>query len=245
VRSLTLAAWETAVIAGREAQLDGSTRALVPLLVIPAVRASRAHRNEMVGGEVSWRPSGGLRLEGEIAIDDWNFDASNPYPQRWAATLTGAGALGQAASWEASWSTASSLAFHTLTPEENFTDADVGIARLFPDNEELSVRIHLPVRSGWLVSPRLALLRQGEGRLTDPFPTPAEAESVPDRFIGTVARSLWAGAALAGWTGRLALVGEAGVRHIRNVEHQPGVSRTSVEARVTATVGLSLERPFR
>ena len=244
-RALTLTAWETAVIAGRADELDGTTRAIVPLLFIPAVRASRVHRNEMVGGQISWRPAAGLRLEGEIAIDDWNFDDSNPYPQRWAATFSGGGSLGRTLSWQATWTTASSLAFHTLTPEENFTDGGVGIAKLFPDHEEIAVRVGVPVAPGWLVSPRLALLRQGEGRLTDPFPSFEEASEIPDRFIGTVARSLWAGAGISGWRGPLRLVGEAGIRHLRNAEHQPGLTRTSLEARLTATIGLTLTRPIR
>lgn len=243
--TLTLAAWEAAVIAGEAAQLQTSTRAVVPLLVIPAVFASRSHRNEMVGGQISWRPRPRLRLGAEVAIDDWNFDDTNPYPQRWAATLTGAGALGERASWQVTYTTASSLAFRTLTAEENFTDQGVGIGRLFPDNEEISIGVGIPARDGWLLTPRVALLRQGEGRIQDRFPTPSEAAGTPTRFIGTVARTLWAGTALAGWHGPLAVAGEAGVRHTINADHIMGSNRTTVEVRVTAMLGILLERGIR
>lgn len=240
--TLTLAAWETGMVAGPPAELDGKTRAIVPLLVVPALVASRRHRNEMVGGGFSWRPASRWRLEGELAIDDWNFDANNPYPQRWAAALSAAGALGARASWSASWSTASSLAFHTLNRAENFTDRGVGIGRLFPDNEVVSVSIGLPLRETWLLSPRAALLRQGEGRLGDPFPTAAEAANIPARFIGTVEKSLWIGAGVAGWEGPFALTGEAGLRHRGNAGQTPGANRTEFAARLSATMGITFRK---
>jgi hypothetical protein len=240
--TLTLAAWEAAVIAGPAVQLQASTRAVAPLLVIPAAFASRSHRNEMLGGQISWRPRPRLRLSAEVAIDDWNFDKTNPYPQRWAATLTGAGALRERASWQVTYTTASSLAFRTLNAEENFTDRGVGIGRLFPDNEEISIRVGFPARDGWLLTPRLALLRQGEGRIQDRFPSPSEASGIPARFIGTVASTFWAGTALAGWHGPLAVAGEAGVRHTVNANHLTGSNRTTVEVRITAMLGILLER---
>ncbi len=238
--TLTLSAWETGVIAGQSVQLQRSTRAVVPLLIIPAVFASRSHRNEMVGGQISWSARPRLRLDAELAIDDWNFDTANPYPQRWAATLSGAGALGRRASWQVTYTTASNLAFRTQNPEENFTDRGVGIGRLFPDNEEVAIRVGIPARDSWLLTPRLALLRQGEGRIQDPFPTPSEAAELNTRFIGTVANTLWAGTAIAGSYGPLAVTGEAGVRHTINASQVKGSNRTPVELRITATLGITL-----
>ncbi len=60
-KRLSIAAWEVGVIAGPGAALNGATRAVVPLLVYPTLFASRDHRNEMVGGGISWHPS--ARLE--------------------------------------------------------------------------------------------------------------------------------------------------------------------------------------
>jgi hypothetical protein len=239
-RDLTLAAWEVGLIAGPAGALDGSTRAIAPLLVIPALVASKFHRNEMVGGDISWRPSPRFRLEAQLAIDDWNFDANNPYPQRWAGSITGSGALGRNASWRAGYATASSLAFRTLNPEESFVDQGIGIGRLFPDNEILDLSLGLPVRNTWLVTPKLALLRQGEGRIQSPFPTFAEADSVPARFIGVTANSFWAGVGLSGGYRRLQISGEGGLRHTRNADHVAGRSRTTLEGRVTAMFGFTL-----
>jgi hypothetical protein len=238
--SLTLAAWEVGVIAGTGNELDGTTRAVVPLLVIPALLASRSHRNEMVGGDISWRPSPRLRLEAQLAIDDWNFDANNPYPQRWAGSLSAAGALGRSASWKATYATASSLAFRTLDPEENIVDQGIGIGRLFPDNEIVDLSVGVPLGETWLLSPRMALLRQGEGRIQDSFPAFAEASSVPARFIGTIATTWWTGVALSGWHRRLHLSGEAGVRHTRNAGHLPGRTATTLEGRVMVAAGFTL-----
>jgi hypothetical protein len=244
-RSLTIAAWEVGIIAGTPDQLDGTTRATVPLLVIPALLASRSHRNEMVGGDISWRPAPNLRVEAQLAIDDWNFDANNPYPQRWAGALTGTGALGKSASWRASYTTASSLAFRTLNPEENIVDQGIGIGRLFPDNEVVEVSVGIPVAGRWLVAPKLALLRQGEGRIQDPFPTPAEAPTVPARFIGVTAKSFWAGIGVSGGHQRLQVSGEGGLRHTRNAGHVAGRTSTTLEGRVTATLGLTLWKANR
>ncbi|MGQ0703345.1 MAG: hypothetical protein ACT4PM_09470 [Gemmatimonadales bacterium] len=237
--SLSIAAWEAAVIAGPAAELDGVTKAVVPLLIYPAVYASQFHRNEMVGLSLSWRVRRGIRIEAELAIDDWNF-GDNPYPQRWAATVTGAGALGPRASWIAGYATVSSLALRTFRPEESWVDRGVGIGRLFPDNEQAFLSVGIPVRGTWLISPKLALLRQGEGRINAPFPPPEEAATTPARFIGTIARTGWAGASLAGLGGPLDVQVEAGVRHTRNAEHQDGRTRTSVEARVMAALSFRL-----
>ena len=244
-RNLTLGAWEVGVIAGPGDQLDRATRAVVPLLVYPALFASRAHRNEMVGADLSWRVSPRLRFEAELAIDDWNFDANNPYPQRWAGSLSGSGALGRTASWRASYTTASSLAFRTLNPEENIVDRGIGIGRLFPDNEVIDLSVGFPVRAHWLVTPKLALLRQGEGRIQSPFPAASEASSVPARFIGTVANSLWTGVSVAGYQGPIQVLGEGGLRYTTNADHMPGRNRTSFEGRITATYGVTLPKAHR
>lgn len=239
-RSFTVVAWEVGVIAGTADQLDGVTRVVVPLLVVPALFASRSHRNEMVGGDFSWRPSPRLRIEGQLAIDDWNFDANNPYPQRWAGAVTGSGALGAVATWRASYTTASSLAFRTLNPEENIVDQGIGIGRLLPDNDLLDLSVDVPVHETWLVTPRVALLRQGEGRIQSPFPTFQQADSVPARFIGVRANSLWAGVGVSGWRGPLQISGEGGVRHTTNAGHVTGATTTTLEGRLTATLGFSL-----
>ena len=99
----------------------------------------------------------------------------------------------------------------------------------------LTAGIGLPVRNHWLLSPKAAILRQGAGRIQDPFPTPQEAAAIPARFIGTVATSYWLGAGLAGWEGPLALSGEAGVRHTTNPGH---VAATFAEAGLRQPIGI-------
>jgi hypothetical protein len=243
--ALTVAAWEVGVIAGSAGDLDGSTRAIVPLLAIPALVASKSHRNEMIGGDISWRPSPAFRLEAQLAIDDWNFDANNPYPQRWAGAVSGAGALGRSASWRASYTTASSLAFRTLNPEENIVDQGIGIGRLFPDNEIVDLSVGIPLRETWLVTPRMALLRQGEGRIEAPFPTFAEASSTPARFIGVTATSLWTGLGVAGGYRRLQASAEGGLRHTSNAGHVTGRTSTTLEGRIAVTLGFTLWKANR
>ncbi len=121
-------------------------------------------------------------------------------------------------------------------------DRGIGIGRLFPDNEVIDLSVGIPLRNQWLLTPKLALLRQGEGRIQGPFPSPAEAASVPARFIGIVANSFWAGMAVAGYRGGLQIMGEGGLRHTTNANHEPGRSRTTFEGRITATYGVTLPK---
>lgn len=119
-------------------------------------------------------------------------------------------------------------------------DQGIGIGRLFPDNEIVDVSVGIPLRETWLVTPRLVLLRQGEGRIQDPFPTFAEASAVPARFIGITASSFWAGLGFGGGHRRLRVAGEGGLRHTRNADHVAGRTRTTFEGRVIATLGFTL-----
>jgi hypothetical protein len=141
----------------------------------------------------------------------------------------------------------SSLALRTFVPADNFTDAGVGIGRNFSDQDQLSIRVTMPLRDRWLLSPELTLLRQGEGQINDPYPVP-DANGVlptPALFIGVVERTYRAGVGLSGRSGPVDVAANAGFHHVVNSGHQEGRTVNRFEGRIQATVGLGRSGVFR
>jgi hypothetical protein len=97
------------------------------------------------------------------------------------------------------------------------------------------------VRTQWLLSPELVLLRQGEGRINDPYPVPNASGvlATPALFIGTVERTYRAAVGLSGRTGPLDLIADAGFHHVVNAGHQEGRTVNRFEGRLQMTLGLS------
>lgn len=232
--ALTLAVWETAVIGDRFDTIDTDFFNPLTLLSFATRFGWGDDRNVLLGGDASWR-TGGLLLEAQAALDDYNPGGENPYPNRWAFTVGASGPLGARAAWRLRYTTASSLAFRTLDPVENLTDAGVGLGRNFADNEQWLARVAVPVRTGWVVTPEASYLRQGEGSPRATWPTPEEAAEVPTRFIGEVTTFLRLGLGFAGTHGPLRLSGAAAWQQTAVA----GATTAKLEARLTATIGHS------
>jgi hypothetical protein len=190
---------------------------------------------------VRWRAVGRTTLQVQLAIDDFWYQNRQRNRDRWAFTLAAEGPLGSAASWRGLYTQVSSLALRSFNPHENFTDAGVGIGRNFSDSDQLSLRVALPVMERWLLSPELTVLRQGQGRINDPYPVP-DASGVldtPSLFIGVVERTYRAAVGLSGGAGPLELTGEAGLQHVINDSHVAGRTEDRFVGRIQATLGLS------
>lgn len=237
---LTLALWETAVIADRFGTIDTDFFNPLTLLSFSTRFGWGDDRNVLLGADASWRARPGLLLEAQAALDDYNPGGDNPYPNRWALSLGASGGLGQSLAWRARYTTATSLAFRTLDPVENLLDAGVGLGRNFADNEEWHLRFTLPVRDRWLVAPEAVLVRQGEGDPRAPWPTPDQAAQIPTRFIGDPSTTVRLGVGLSGEAGPLRLSG-AGAWH--RTSHA-GLVTGRLEARLLATVGFSTGGPL-
>ncbi|HEU5039977.1 MAG TPA: hypothetical protein VFT84_04090, partial [Gemmatimonadales bacterium] len=202
---LRLALWETTVLAGVDRDFDGRYRNPLTLLLLANQYGLGSDGNVLIGLDASWRVAGRTSLEAQLALDDLQYENTagpDRYPNRWALTLAAGGPLGARLGWRAFYTQASSLAFRTLNPFENFTTSGVGLGRNFADQDQLTLRVGVPGGTRWLLTPELTLLRQGEGRITDPFPaTDAEAGALPQIFIGTVERTWRAALDLSGWQG--------------------------------------------
>ena len=176
---LRLGLWETTVVAGVDREFDGRYRNPLSLLLFTNQYGLGADGNVLFGFDGRYRIGKGTTIEAQVGLDDLQYEntsGEDRYPNRWAFTVAAFGPVGSRLSWRAFYTQASSLAFRTINPFENFTDDGVGLGRNFADMDRVTVTVSLPVAERWLFMPELTLQRQGEGEINDPFPaTPEEA----------------------------------------------------------------------
>jgi hypothetical protein len=238
---LSLALWEGVVLAGADRNFETRYRNPLSLSYLATTIGLGDRGNVLLGADVRWRAVGRTTLQVQLAIDDFWYQNRQRNRDRWAFTLAAEGPLGSAASWRGLYTQVSSLALRSFNPHENFTDAGIGIGRNFSDSDQLSLRVALPVMERWLLSPELTVLRQGQGRINDPYPVP-DASGVldtPSLFIGVVERTYRAAVGLSGGAGPLELTGEAGLQHVINDSHVAGRTEDRFVGRIQATLGLS------
>lgn len=239
---VNLGLWETVVLSGVDREFDGRFRNPLSLLLLADQYGLGADGNILVGVDASWRAGRGVTFQTQVGLDDLQYkNTSGPerYPNRWALTVSAFGPLGRQLAWRALYTQASSLAFRTLDPFENLTDAGVGIGRNFADNDQMTVTVTVPCGTGWLFTPEFTLLRQGEGEINDPFPTSAEeAGAIPQIFIGVVEQTWRVALGISGRQGPLDLTANAGFHHVVNSDHIEGSTVNRFEGRLQATVGI-------
>lgn len=235
--------WETTVLAGQDREFDARFRNPLTLLLLANQYGLGADGNVILGLDAHWRVSRRVMLEAQVALDDLQYEntsGEDRYPNRYGFTVAASGPLGASLAWRALYTQASSLAFRTLDPFENFTTGGVGLGRNFADQDQVSVTVSLPRGTRWLLTPELTLLRQGEGRINDPVPpTGPAAGAVPTLFIGTVERTWRAALGVSGRHGPLDLRATAGFHHVVNAGHLEGRTVDRFEGRLQATLGIS------
>ena len=231
-RRLQAALWETTVLAGHERDFDARYRNPLTLGVLANLYGFADRGNILVGADVRWRVRDALAIEAQVALDDIaNRASAEGHPSRYAFTVGAHGPVGGGMGWRALYTQASSLAFRTFNPQENLTDSGVGLGRNFDDNDEITLVVTLPVRRRWLVSPELTLLRQGEGRIDDPYPgTRAERLATPALFIGTVERTWRAALSVSGQEVRSGSRRAAGIITSRTSRTGPARATTASRA---------------
>jgi hypothetical protein len=246
-RRLSIAPWEGIIVAGADRNFETRYRNPLSLGYLANTIGLGDRGNVMLGLDTRWQAFGRTTLLAQLALDDFWYDDRERNRDRWAITLGAEGPLMKAAAWHALYTQVSSLALRAFNPAENFTDGGVGVGRNFSDQDQLSFRVTLPVRNVWLVSPELTLLRQGEGRINDPYPVPDAngVLSTPSLLIGVVERTYRAGVGLSGRSGPLDLIANAGFHHVVNSGHQEGRTVDRFEGRIQVTVGLRREGTLR
>ncbi|MGB7211076.1 MAG: hypothetical protein WBC97_00450 [Gemmatimonadales bacterium] len=238
---LSVALWETYILGGPDQSFAGRVRNPLSLLILSDQYGLSANGNLMVGSDVSWRAGHRVTLQGQLAIDDISYQSipGGHVPNRYAFTVAAFGPLGRTLSWRALYTQASTLAFHTISPWENFADAGVGLGREFPDNEQLSAFVTIPVGARWLLTPEVTYLRQGAARITDSWPSDSVLATLPQVLSGTVARTLRAAVQVSGASGPVQLSADLGFNHVTDADNVAGRSHTRFEGRFLFTLGLS------
>lgn len=237
-RRLELAVWEGSVIAGTGRAFETRYRNPLSSAYLANTLGFGDRGNVMLGLDAQWRAFGATTLQAQLALDDFWYENRQRNRDRWAFTLQASGPLRTRLGWRATYTQVSSLALRAFNPQENFTDGGVGIGRNFSDMDQLSLWLMVPVRSRWLLTPELTLLRQGEGRINDPYPVPDETGALPTPalFIGTVERTYRLGLGLTGGEGPLRITASGGLHRVNNAGHVAGVSDTRFEGRLRATL---------
>lgn len=237
-----LALWETVAIGGVDRNFDDRLRNPLSLSFLENAYGLGIETNSMLGMDLQWKAGRRLTLQAQLALDDLTYkdrSATDRNPDRWALTLMAVGPLGRQLSWRAFYSAASSLAFRTFDGQfQDFTDGGTGIGRNFADNDQLTLRVALPLASRWLLTPELTLLRQGEGDLDDPYPTGIALGDTPQIFIGTVEKTLRAALRIDGSLAHFRLSADAGYHRIMNHNHIDGRTVSRFEGRLMLTAGL-------
>jgi hypothetical protein len=244
---LSVSLWETYILGGPDQSFAGRVRNPLALLILSDQYGLSANGNLMVGSDVSWRAGSRVTLQGQLAIDDISYQSipGGHVPNRYAFTVAAFGPLGRTLAWRALYTQASTLAFHTISPWENYADAGVGIGRGFPDNDRLTASVTIPAGTRWLVAPNLTLLRQGAARLTDSWPPDSVLAKLPQVLSGTVERTIRGAVTLSGVAGPFQLSADLGVNRVTNAGNVPGRSYTRFEGRLLATLGLVRGGPLQ
>jgi hypothetical protein len=237
-RTLDLAAWEANVLSGVDRQFETRYRNPLSVSYLANTIGLGDRGNVMLGADATWRVRPALRLEGQFGLDDFWYKNRKNNRDRYLFTLAASGPLGETLSWRAMYTEVSSLALRAFNPADNFTDAGVGIGRNFSDYDQFSLRVSVPVRERWLVTPELALFRQGEGDINTPYPVGVERQQTPALFIGTMERTWRAGILVSGQEGPFQLNGDLGLHHVTSVGHVEGETETKLVFRFRGTLGL-------
>ena len=237
-RKLDVAAWEANVLSGVDRNFETRYRNPLSVSYLANTLGLGDRGNVMLGADASWRLRPALRLEGQVGIDDFWYKNRQGNRDRYLFTLAASGPMGEELSWRAMYTEVSSLALRAFNPADNFTDAGVGIGRNFSDYDLFSLRVSVPVRQRWLVTPELALFRQGEGGINVPYPVGAARQDTPALFIGTMERTWRAGVLVSGEEGPLQLTGDFGLHHVTSAGHVEGETETKLVFRLRGTLGL-------
>ncbi|HXE58492.1 MAG TPA: hypothetical protein VNK43_10870 [Gemmatimonadales bacterium] len=239
---LHLGLWEATILAGASRNFEDRYRNPLSVAYLAQTIGLGDRGNVMLGLDLDWRVRRRTTLQLQLALDDLTYQdrgAPDRNPDRWALAAVATGPLGGGAAWRVGYTRATSLAFRAFNPFESFVDLGVGIGRGFADNDQATAVVTFPVAASWLVSPELTLLRQGEGRLTAPYPAGEERGRTPQIFIGTVERTYRAAVGLAGRQGPLAVRADAGFHHVVNHGHVAGRTDNQFVGRIELTLGLS------
>jgi len=241
---LTIAVWETVVAGTTGRTALSAVDGLIGVFAFQRQFGRADDRNVILGVDASWQIGRDARIEGQLAVDDFRLLAADTSvgefdrPDRYAFTMQANGALRSGISWLARYTRVSSLAYRTTAPAESFLYRGVGIARVFPDNDVLTLGAGVTASAHVLLEPNVSVLRQGEGRIQTAFPQDEESlASTPSFLIGTVRSTVRLGMRATAELGPVSLEADVGANRTRNPQHLAGPARNRLDGRLLITIG--------
>ena len=183
--------------------------------------------NSLLAGDVTWQVRPGLRLFGQLYLDDIQVDrrqTSDREPPGYGFTLNASGgALRGAVSWTAFYTRVTNLAYRTPANQEQYTSDSVGLARSHDDYDQLTARVTTAPAPRALLAGEVTLIRQGQGAIGTHYPAVSQYADSLWFLTGVVERTLRL-AAQASWTPvpGVDLSADVGRHFVRNANHVAG-----------------------
>ena len=198
------------------------------------------------GADVLFKARNGVRLGGQVFVDDFQIDqcdlCGEPPGIALALTADGLG-LGAGLRGFASYTRVTSLTYRAADRFERYTSRAVGLGQRNSDFDESRVGVDVGPVLPAPVRVYVAYRRQGAGDYREPYPAESQRNAWPLIFEGVVVKTLRVAASSAVRLGRATEITlDAGVNRSANDLRQPGVTRTRAEARLRVSLDPSWAR---
>ena len=159
--------------------------------------------NALIGADVSWQISRGLRFAGQIYADDIQTTRNNQHDKKpeelgYTFSVTG-GALRGSMSWSAFYTRVDALDYRTMYNQEQYSSDSVGLARNHSDYDQWTLKVTTAPRPRALVTGEVTYIRQGQGDFRIQYPPDSAFSDTLVFLTGVVERTLRL-AAQAAWT---------------------------------------------
>jgi hypothetical protein len=212
-----------------------------PLAVITLAQFSDAElMNVALGTDLLWRARNGVRIGGQLFIDDFQIDRCDACgePTGLAMTLIADGVpLPGDLRAHLSFTRVNALTYRAERRQERYAQYLVGLGHWASDFDEIRAGVQLGPRWHAPLTVYASFRRQGEGDYRQPYPARAQWNTWPTIFEGRTqrtARVAVSGAARAG--NGIEISGDVGVNRVTGRTSAPIPTGTRLEGRVRVAV---------
>ncbi len=191
--------------------------------------------NTIVGADFTWKPRRGLKLYGQVAIDDIQLDNKNQgdeEPAEYALTI---GALAHSCKTNSEarveYTRVTNRTYNQILARNRYVNGHDPIADVAGNDYDLiSTEFSRWFKENLVANLRLAYKQQGEGRIVAPFDQPwlDMAGNYSEPFpTGTVERTLTLSLGVRGFVNSIVFLdADAGLSRVVNYDHTSGDKRT-------------------
>lgn len=224
----------------------GIGRGFTPMLSNPAAPvfltqySDGQQVNVAFGADLLWHASNGMRLGGQVHLDDFQIDrcqyCGEPPGVAGAVSLDGVPMPGGARGF-AAYTRVTALTYRAPDRFERYTSRTVGLGQRNSDFDEIRAGIDVGPVLPAPVRAYIAYRRQGAGDYREPYPALAARSTWPTIFEGVVVRTLRVAASTAVRLGdAIEVSADAGVNHVGNDLRHPGATVTRFDGRLRVAI---------